>query len=107
MLRFETLVEVDGKPEPNKWTDNSGKERLSYKLNISQNEGRDVATIGCTENLYNAVRRRDTLKAVFAFSEGGGANNSKPYLKLESAEIVNLSKPVSGQVNAPSGVPTK
>lgn len=106
MLRFVADVEIDGKPEPRPWKDKeTGKERTSYKLNISQNDGADVATIGCDENIYNMVRRRDNAKAYFAYSDGG--TNGKPYLKLESLQILSGSTSGDGNNSKPSGVPTK
>lgn len=90
MLRFSAIVEVDGKPTPREWKDNTGATRLSYKLNISQNDGQDVATIGCDEKIFSSVVRRDILKADFAFSDGG--STGKPYLKLEAVQLCEKPK---------------
>lgn len=84
MLVFDATIEIEGKPDPKPWKDDAGNERLSYKLNVSQNEGRDVATVKCDEKIYNSVRRHDVVKAVFLYSEINGRTN----LKLDSVTAV-------------------
>lgn len=93
MLFFEAKIEVDGKPEPNVWKTKEGESKKSYKLNISQNDGRDTATVGCSEDIYNKVKRHDTLKAVFTFSEGTNSTGKYASLKLDSVELYAPGKP--------------
>ena len=63
MLFIDLTVEVIGKPEPRDWKNNEGQTMKSYRLNVAQNDGCDVATIRCPQIVYDSVRRGD--RAVF------------------------------------------
>lgn len=106
MLNFIATIEIEGKPEPREYNMN-GRAGKSYKLNISQNDGRDTATVSCSEHVYNSVRRRDVVAAVFVYSENGDYKQLKidslsPFPDLDvahSAAHTNSAvsgKPVSG-----------
>ena len=84
MLNFTAILEIEGKPEPNSWKDGNGNERLSYKINVSQNEGRDVATLGCDAKIYNALKRHDIVTAELTYSEGTNDRGKYSSLKLVS-----------------------
>lgn len=95
MLFIDLTVEVIGKPEPRDWKNNEGQTMKSYRLNVAQNDGCDVATIRCPQIVYDSVRRGD--RAVFgcSFAEYGDRTDFrivdvKRYL---TAEGKDLSKP--------------
>lgn len=71
MLYIEAKLEVIGKPEPRDWKNNEGQSMKSFRLNVAQNDGVDVATIRCPESVYNAVRRGDNAIFVCTFAEYG------------------------------------
>ena len=43
MLNIEAKLEVVGKPEPRDWKNNEGQTMKSYRLNVAQNDGVDIA----------------------------------------------------------------
>lgn len=93
MLFFTAKIEVEGKPEPREWKNKDGEPMKSYKLNISQNDGRDTATVGCSEAIFNQVARHDLLMASFTFSEGTNSTGKYASLKLDSVELLSPVKP--------------
>lgn len=86
MLCFEAKIEVEGKPDPRPWKTGNGEEKKSYSLNISQNDGRDTATVKCTEDVYNQVKRHDILKGVFVYSENTNDKGKYTSLRLDYVE---------------------
>ena len=58
MLNIEAKLEVVGKPEPRDWKNNEGQIMKSYRLNVAQNDGVDIATIRCPQEVY--VRSQNT-----------------------------------------------
>lgn len=71
MLNIEAKLEVIGKPEPRDWTNSEGQKMKSFRLNVAQNEGIDVATVRCPQNVYDAVRRGDVATFVCTYAEYG------------------------------------
>lgn len=43
----------------------------SYRLNVAQNDGIDVATIRCPQDVWNSVRRGDEAMFICTFAEYG------------------------------------
>lgn len=79
MLNFIAPIEVEGKPEPKDYEFN-GRKGTTYKLNISQNDGCDTATLPCTEAVYHSVKRHDKISVLLVYND---ANERNP-LKIDS-----------------------
>lgn len=71
MLTITANFEVLGKPEPRQYMGNDGKQAMSYKLNMGQNDGVDIATISTTQRVYESVRRGDKAEFLCTYAEYG------------------------------------
>lgn len=68
------------------WKDSDGKERLSYSVNVMQNNGEIIDTIRLTQDQYNAVLAG---KAYTIIADYGTGNNGG-YLRI--VDIAESSK---------------
>ena len=71
MLYIEATLEIIGKPEAREWKNDQGQNMKSYRLNVAQNDGVDVATIRCPQSVYDKVRRGDNAVFICSFAEYG------------------------------------
>lgn len=71
MLNIEAKLEVVGKPAPRDWKNNEGQIMKSYRLNVAQNDGVDIATIRCPQDVYAGVCRGDVALFLCTFTEYG------------------------------------
>jgi len=92
MLYIEAKLEVIGKPEPRDWKNNEGQTMQSYRLNVAQNDGVDVATVRCPQKVYDAVRRGDVATFLCSFAEYGDRSD---FRVQELKQIHNIDKPGS------------
>lgn len=93
MLYIEAELEVVGKPEPKDWKNDSGSGR-TFRLNVAQNNGVDVATVRCTQAVYDAVRRGDVALLRCSFAEYG---DRADFRAVELVRILNVDgKPMQG-----------
>lgn len=100
MLSFIAPIEIEGKPQPKEYEFN-GRKGITYKLNISQNDGRDTATLPCKEEVYKEVNRHDKLNVLMLYNDTSDRNP----LKIDSIiPFDEKDKPVS---SAPAGSTAK
>lgn len=93
MLYIEAELEVVGKPEPKDWKNDSGSGR-TFRLNVAQNDGVDVATIRCVQSVFDAVRRGDVALLRCSFAEYG---DRVDFRAVELVRILNMDgKPMQG-----------
>ncbi len=71
MLFIDLDAEVIGKPEPKDWKNSEGQSMKSFRLNVAQNDGCDVATLRCPQIVYDSVRRGDKVCFSCTFAEYG------------------------------------
>ncbi len=90
MLNIEAKLEVIGKPEPRDWKNNEGQTMKSYRLNVAQNDGVDVATIRCPQTVYDSVRRGDVATFVCTYAEYGDRTD---FRIVELKQLHNFEKP--------------
>ncbi|MEW4413396.1 hypothetical protein [Clostridium sp. AN503] len=70
MIYIEMTAEVIGKPEPRPW-ENNGQKGVTHKLNLAQNDGRDMSTVKCPQSVYDTLRRGDTATLRCSYAEYG------------------------------------
>lgn len=99
MLTLNADLEVIGKPTPKPYVGNDGKQALSYKLNVAQNDGHDVATLSTTQAVYDSVHRMDRVMFECTVAEYGDKTvfriaSIKQFLNMpSSAPASNTSAP--------------
>jgi hypothetical protein len=70
MLNITLKAEVIGKPEPRSWNMN-GQQGTSYRLNIAQNDGTDMASLRCHQKVYDTVARGDECDFLCQYNDNG------------------------------------
>ncbi len=95
MLNIVAKLEVIGKPEPRDWKNNEGQTMKSYRLNVAQNDGVDVETIRCPQDVYDSVRRGDIASFVCTYAVYGDRTD----FRIVSIQQIHNLKPGS----APAG----
>ena len=93
MLNIEATLEVIGKPQPKDWRNEQGQNMKSYRLNVAQNDGVDVATIRCPQNVYDAVKRGDVANFLCTFAEYADRSD---FRIIEVKQFLNMKMGTSG-----------
>lgn len=76
MIHIEAKFEVIGKPEAKQWKMENAS-GTTFKLNVAQNDGVDVATIKCPQKVYDTVRRGDVAIFHCTYSDFGDKSEFK------------------------------
>ncbi|MDD3253696.1 MAG: hypothetical protein PHV18_14185 [Lachnospiraceae bacterium] len=96
MIFIEMTAEVIGKPEGRPWKNNEGKEQMSYKVNLAQNDGADVSTVRCPEKVYSVLRRGDVVTLRCSYAEYGDRAD------FRVVDVIHYEKQVSSPANTPA-----
>lgn len=105
MIYTTTKFEVIGKPECKDWKLTNGNSGTTYKLNVAQNNGVDVATIKCPQKVYDTVCRGDVADFLCSFSDYGDKQEFKivEIVKFDTAGNVGQSPVNTPAAGKPAG----
>lgn len=95
MIYIEAKFEVVGKPEGKDWNMN-GSSGTTYKLNVAQNDGVDIATIKCPKKVYDMVCRGDVAVFLCTYVDFGDKSDFK------IAEVLRFERPGNAPQPAPA-----
>lgn len=98
MIFTEVILEVIGKPNPNDWKLDDGTTGTTCKLNVAQNDGVDVATIKCPQDVFDAVRRGDVCRFACSFAE----YKNRSEFKISNLIKIENFKPSGATGSAPT-----
>lgn len=100
MIFIKANFEIIGKPEVRTWKNKEGTEFKTYRLNVAQNDGVDVATIKCPESVYGQVRRGDVGIFLCSYAE---YDNGADFKIVELEKLENYGAGIAG--NQPASNP--
>lgn len=101
MIFMEVRAEVIGKPEPKNWKNDNGS-GITYRLNIGQNDGADVSTLRCPQDVFNKLRRGDDATLRCTYVEYGERSD---FRVVDVIKIHNFKTSTDPAMKGPVGTP--